>query len=98
MQCSLKFKKQEPITRAKRKSLFNIYIYIYIIFKSNIPLPNAWVFFPKINIKTHLLLVTDSDFSFLRSLSLSIFLLHNERDYESQAPLQPKSRSCWRLG
>ena len=33
---------------------------------------------------------------FLSSLSLSllIFLRHNEHDYESQAPLWPKSRSC----
>ena len=99
MQCCLKFKKHEPNNSSQEKKLIlYIYIYIYIVFKSNTPLPNAQVFFPKINIKTHLLLVTDSDFSFLCSLSLSIFLLHNKRDYESQAPLQPKSRSCWRLG
>ena len=97
MQCCLKFKKQEPTHSSQEKSLFYIYIYIYIyiIFQSITPLPKAQVFYPKINIKTHLLHVTDSDFSFLSlSLSLLIFLLHNEHDYESQAPLQPKSRSC----
>ena len=51
------------------------------------------MFFPKINIKTHLLLVTDSDFSFLHSFSVSLSL-HNEKDYESQAPLQAISTFC----
>ena len=55
-----------------------MYIYIYIVFKSNTPPPNAEVFFSKINIKTHLLLVIDSDFSFLCSHCQSFFFTTNE--------------------
>ena len=79
-----------------------IYIYLYILFLNLIPhFPTLRCSSPKNKYQNSLAPCHRLKFFFpplSSSLSLSIFLFHNKRDYESQAPLQPKSRSCWRLG